>query len=352
MQLWRSRGRFPKHLGAQCNAFPLLLDGRVTSGRDLPKHAAEGAKSDLELRRIWLVLLVLLLPATPFAQVPNRAPVSKTSKTQVVMLGTGTPGFDIARSGPATAIVVNGMAYLVDFGAGVMRRAQGAYEKGVAALNPPDIHVVFLTHLHQDHTTGYADLIYSPLDRKGPLEVYGPEGIRHMTEHLIDAYTVRRPLSRRGNPDVQVNVHQITAGVVYKDNNVTVTAFPVKHRDNIAFGYRFQTADRSIVISGDTSPAESIVENCNGCDVLIHEAYSMFTYNSATPEDQGNIRALHTSSVELAGIARRARPGLLILYHRSALGRAPRGNPEDVLLKEIRSLYPGKVVTGHDLDVY
>ncbi|HEU5254632.1 MAG TPA: MBL fold metallo-hydrolase [Vicinamibacterales bacterium] len=311
------------------------------------------------MRRTWLssiVLLALFLSVRSVAQRLNPPPASRPSNTQVVMLGTGTPGFDIARSGPATAIVVNGTAYLVDFGAGVMRRAQGAYEKGVLALKPTEINVAFLTHLHWDHTTGYADLIYSPAQtepaRKGALEVYGPEGIRHMTEHLIEAYTVRRPLSRRGNPDVQVNVHEVTAGAVYKDKNVTVTAFPVKHRDNIAYGYRFQTADRSIVISGDTSPAESIVETCNGCDVLIHEAYSMFTYNFASPEDQANIRALHTSSVELAEIARRARPGLLILYHRSALGGAPEGNPEGVLLKEIRAVYRGKVVTGHDLDIY
>jgi ribonuclease BN (tRNA processing enzyme) len=307
-------------------------------------------------RRTWLcssiVLLVSVLNGSTFAQRPNQEPVSKTSKTQVVMLGTGTPGFDIARSGPATAIVVNGTAYLVDFGAGVMRRAQGAYEKGVPALNPTEIHVAFLTHLHQDHTTGYPDLIYSPLQRKGPLEVYGPEGIRHMTEHVIEAYKVRRAAARRGNPDVQVNVHEITAGVVYKDNNVTVTAFPVKHYDNIAYGYRFQTADRSIVISGDTSPAESIVENCNGCDVLIHEAYSMFTYNSLTAENQAAERRQHTSSVELADIARRARPRLLILYHRTNIDGTPQGNPEDVLVKEIRALYKGKVVTGHDLDTY
>jgi hypothetical protein len=77
------------------------------------------------------VLLGALLPAIGVAQRPNPAAVPKTSKTQVVMLGTGTPGFDIARSGPATAIVVNGTAYLVDFGAGVMRRAQGAFERAL-----------------------------------------------------------------------------------------------------------------------------------------------------------------------------------------------------------------------------
>lgn len=98
--------------------------------------------------------LASLLTAASLAQRPDPAPIAKTSKTQVVMLGTGTPGFDIQRSGPAAAIVVDGTAYLVDLGVGVMRRAQAAYEKGVLALDPPAIHVVFLTHLHQDHTTG------------------------------------------------------------------------------------------------------------------------------------------------------------------------------------------------------
>lgn len=301
-------------------------------------------------RRSLLALLLALFPLMASAQAGSP---SAPGKTQIVMLGTGTPGFDIDRSGPATAIVVNGTAYLVDAGAGVMRRAEGAYEEGVEALKPPNIHIVFFTHLHQDHTVGYADLIYSPNEwRKGPLEVYGPEGIKYMTEHLIEAYTVRRPPSQRNNPDVQVQVHEISPGVVYKDSNVTVTAFLVKHADNLAYGYRFQTADRSIVISGDTSPAESIVENCNGCDVLIHEAYSMFTYGYVTPEMQARRRVMHTSSVELAEIARRARPGLLILYHRSSLGGNPHGNPEDVLLKEIQAVYHGKVVTGHDLAIY
>ena len=313
-----------------------------------------GTRSHRTLLASRVALLLSLLPAAALAQLADRPPAPKTrSKAQVVMLGTGTPGFDIDRSGPATAIVVNGTAYLIDAGAGVMRRAEAAYEKGVLPLNPPEIHVVFFTHLHQDHTTGFADLIYSPNEwRKGPLEVYGPEGMRHMTEHLIEAYTVRRAPAQRSRPDVQVNVHEVAAGVVYKDSNVTVTAFPVRHADNIAVGYRFQTADRSIVISGDTSPAESVVENCNGCDVLIHEAYSMFTYNYVTPEMQANRRRTHTSSVELAEIARKARPALLILYHRSSLGGQPHGNPEDVLLKEIQAIYRGKVVTGHDLDIY
>lgn len=181
--------------------------------------------------------------------------------------------------------------------------------------------------------------------------MYGPEGIKHMTDHLVEAYSVRRPKARWSVPEAPVNVHEITAGVVYKDSNVTVTAFPVKHGDLIAYGYRFATPDRTVVISGDTSPSESVVEHCNGCDVLIHEAYSMYTYNRVTPENQANRRRLHTSSLELAEIARRARPGLLVLYHRSSIGGNRGPNPEAVLLQELTAVYKGKVVTGHDLDI-
>src|SRR4029079_15783538 len=170
----------------------------------------------------------------------------------------------------------------------------------------------------------------------------------------VEAYSVRRPKSRWNQPETLVIAHEIAPGVVYKDSNVTVTAFPVKHGDLIAYGYRFVTPDRTVVISGDTSPSETIVENCNGCDVLIHEAYSMFKYNRVNPRDQARRKQLHTSSLELAEIARRARPGLLVLYHRSSIGGSVAGvpNPEDVLFQELTAVYRGKVVTGHDLDIF
>lgn len=298
------------------------------------------------------VLVIALLSShlllTAFSQ-SNNKPLS--SKTQIVMLGTGTPGWDPDRSGPATAIVVNDTPYLIDFGAGVVRRAGAAYNKGVKGLLPPNIRVAFLTHMHADHTVGYPDLIFQPaqsryVGRKVPLEVYGPEGLADMTEHTLKAFR-RNPNDER----FRVNAHEIKPGTIYKDENVTVKAFHVNHGDVEAFGYRFETPDRTIVISGDTRPTQSIIDNCNGCDVLIHEAYSMATHNVATPENQANRKRLHTSSQELAEIAGKAKPGLLILYHRSNIGgKGP--NPEDVLLKEVKKLYKGKVVTGHDLDIF
>jgi ribonuclease BN (tRNA processing enzyme) len=296
------------------------------------------------------VLLFLSLTSIALSQSQEK---TSSLVTQVVLLGTGTPGWDPDSSGPSTAIVVNGIPYLVDFGPGVVRRAGAAYQKGVKALYPPNIKVAFLTHRHVDHTVGYADLIFSPAQARGlrteALEVYGPRGTVEMTEYILKAH--------RLNPEDQrykVNAHDIRPGVVYKDVNVTVKAFAVQHGNVEAFGFRFETPDRSLVISGDTTPTQSVIDNCNGCDVLIHEAYSMATFNTVPPDEQGQRKKLHTSTLELAELAKKARPGLLIIYHRSNLGGLGRGvaNPDDALLQEIQSTYSGRVVIGRDLEIY
>jgi ribonuclease BN (tRNA processing enzyme) len=299
---------------------------------------------------LTVVAALLFLSFTSTALIQSQ---EKQSSAQIVLLGTGTPGWDPDRSGPSTAIVVNGTPYLIDFGPGVVRRAGAAYRKGVKALLPINLHVVFLTHRHMDHTVGYSDLIFSPAQiggaRKLPLEVYGPKGLKDMTEHILKGHMLTPD-----DPRYKVNAHEMSPGIVYKDDNVTVKAFSVAHGDVEAFGFRFETPDRTIVISGDTAPTQSVIDNCQGCDVLIHEAYSMKTYNAVSAAAQANRRRLHTSTMQLAELAGKAKPGLLILYHRSNLGgvleEVP--NPEEAFLEEIRSGYAGKVVVGHDLDIY
>lgn len=286
-----------------------------------------------------------LTPLAASSPGPNAA---HHSITQVVMLGTGTPGWDPTRSGPATAIIVKGTPYLVDFGPGVVRRMGAAYLNGMKALLPTNVHVAFLTHRHVDHTVGYSDLIFSPAQdgERGPLEVYGPKGLNDMTNYILKAHMLTP-----NDPRYVVQSHEIAPGIVYKDANVTVTAFHVHHGNVEAFGYRFDTPDRSIVISGDTTPTQSVIDNCHGCDVLIHEAYSMKSYNSAPPEAQKKRRQLHSSSLELADLAGKAKPKLLILYHRSNIGGNGPSSEAD-LLREIRAAYRGKVLTGHDLEVF
>ncbi len=283
--------------------------------------------------------------------------------TCVVMLGTGTPRPDPNRSGPATAIVVNDTPYLIDFGPGVIRRAAAAYEKGVTELGYGGVNIktVFLTHLHSDHTVGYPDLIFSPwvMGRHDPLAVYGPAGIKAMTEHVLKAWQVdvdgrTKGLNRHNRTGWKVVAHEISPGVVYKDCNVTVTAFSVRHEEMVdSFGFRFDAPDRTIVISGDTAPTQALLDYSRGCDVLIHEAYSMMSYRNTdrpTPEFR---RRHHTSSVELAEIANKVQPRLLVTYHRSHTGEGSAGREqEDVLVAEIRKSYSGEVIAARDLDVF
>lgn len=312
-------------------------------------------------------LLLLLLVSLPLSSPPATA--NAGTGTHLVLLGTGTPQPDPDRSGPASAVVVNGNAYLVDFGPGVVRRAAAAVrDQGIEELAPANIRVVFATHLHSDHTAGYPDLILTPwiMGRQQPLEVYGPAGLRKMTDHILQAYREDIAIRRDGMEKAsatgwRVNVHEIKAGIVYKDANVTVTAFPTRHGDwKESFGYRFDTADRSIVISGDTTPTEATVKACNGCDILLHEAQTMkFVNNPLRPNAQGyDVKAYvakyHTTTEQLVELAGRAKPKLLVLYHNPITlrpeTRPMASTPED-LLREMKN-YPGKVVVGRDLDVY
>jgi ribonuclease BN (tRNA processing enzyme) len=272
-----------------------------------------------------------------------------------VLLGTGTPNADPDRSGPAVAIMVHGTPYLVDCGPGVVRRAAAAYRAGVAGLKVTNLKRLFITHLHSDHTVGYPDAILTPwvLGRAEPLAVYGPAGLRAMTDHILEAYKedihIRLDGFEQAQPEGwKVNVHEIEPGIIYTDDHVTIRAFPVRHGSwDHAFGFRFETADRTVVISGDTAPTQTLIDNAKGCDVLIHEVYSQAGFAHRSPKWQRYHSSFHTSSRELARIAQEVQPGLLVLYHQLLWGTT-----EDELLDEIRETYDGKVVSGRDLDVF
>jgi len=302
--------------------------------------------------QLGAALLLATAPSTGWTRV-----VSQQKPTALlVVLGTGTPNADPDRSGPALAVVVNGTAYLVDAGPGVVRRAAAAQREGVAALAPRRLDKVFITHLHSDHTVGLPDLIFTPwvLERAAPLSVFGPPGIAAMTRHLEEAYAedirVRvdgaEPANETG---YKVAAHEVAPGVVYRDSNVVVRAFAVPHGDwRVAYGYRFDGGGRSIVVSGDTRASDAVVRACNGCDVLVHEVYSAERLVSRPPEWQRYHTAAHTSTKELAALATRAHPKLLVLYHQLFWG-----TDDDGLLREIRAAgYAGDVVSARDLGRY
>ena len=330
-------------------------------------------------RRAAAALLpIMLMAASGLGQSASHPPRQQATRTRVVLLGTGTPVPDPDRSGPATVIVVDDSAYLVDFGPGVVRRGEAAaLSRKIPAVEPGNLKVAFATHLHSDHTAGYSDLILSgwTSGRGVPLEVYGPSGLQSMTEHILQAYRV--DIETRTNPDGpmrdvgrspdgwKVNAHEIKAGVVYKDAKVTVTAFATKHAME-SYGYRFDTPDRTIVISGDTNPVQGTIDACNGCDVLIHEAQPLELLARMPKSIQSFVAKYHTTTEQLAEVANKARPKLLVVYHTISFppgiaparllppGAAPDAlyaSPE-MLQKEISSRYSGRFMIGKDLDVF
>lgn len=290
-------------------------------------------------------------------------------ETKLVLLGTGTPNACPDASGPSSAVVVGDRAYLVDFGPGVVRQAAKAYRNGIDALRPDRLVTAFCTHLHTDHTSGYPDLIFTPwvLERKEPLRVFGPKGIRDMTEHLLKAYKVDidfriNGFEKANEVGYRVETQEITSGVIYRDDRVTVEAFPVSHGTLESYGFKFTTPDRVIVISGDTAPLEIVAEKAKGCDILLHEVEYTAGLAAREPKWQKYHREVHTLSVDLAEIAKKARPKLLVTYHRiyhmeiqdnTVDVGAEMARRNEAILEEIRNAgYEGPVVNGMDLDVF
>jgi ribonuclease BN (tRNA processing enzyme) len=308
---------------------------------------------------IMLLCFATALPLWAQAQQPT-TPAASSKDVEIVFLGTGSPVPNADRQGPSLAIVANGKAYLVDAGSGFVRQANSAFQRGIPALRPPDLDIAFLTHLHSDHTLGLPDLIFTPWiqERTKPLRLYGPEGTKEMSAHILEAFKediqVRTSGLEHGNmTGYKVDAHDVQPGTVYQDGNVSVKAFLVKHGSwKEALGYRFEAGGKSIVVSGDTSPAESVVQACAGCDALIHEVYSGRGQNPnklSLPEEQWMKyeSEFHTSALELGEIAVRAKAKMLLLTHWGLLGNAK----EDDMVREIRQNYGGPVVIARDLDV-
>jgi ribonuclease Z len=297
-------------------------------------------------------MLSLLATAT-IIQLPAQESISKT---QLILLGTGTPFANPERSGPSLAIVVNNTSYVVDCGPGVVRRAaQAARDKNLPALEPAQLRHLFVTHLHSDHTAGLSDFMYTPavLDRNYPLRIVGPPGIKRMTRQLKKAYAEDEEIRIKGlegcNADgYRVEVSEVTKGEVYRDENIRVKAFEVQHGSwKHALGYRFETADKVIVVSGDCTYSESLVEMAKGCDILVHEVFSEAGLQKREPKWQKYHCTFHTSTSQLASIGLAVKPPLIILTHQLTFGSS-----FESLLEEIKRTYSGKVVNGEDLAVY
>jgi ribonuclease Z len=202
---------------------------------------------------------------------------------RVTVLGSGDPFVKHSQAAASLLIEVGNDErdfFFFDLGGGALRNFTGLGLPVTATTK------VFLTHLHADHVGDVPTLVWSLAKggRRDPVEVWGPAGearplgTRAYTQHLEAAHAWDME-SLNGHPG-QSGAHTITTEVpydkattVYERNGVTISSFPVIHILNGAVGYRLDFGGRSVVFSGDTRPCHTLVDACDGADLLVHETF-------------------------------------------------------------------------------
>ncbi len=269
---------------------------------------------------------------------------------RVTLLGTGFPRPNPRRRGPSQLVESGTEHFLVDCGSGVVCQLVA---RGVSPL---EVHHVFLTHHHSDHTIDLGHLILSRwiMGQNAPLHVWGPRGTRQYVDDLLRLHDydiqVRRAHQDR-RPGPRVEVQEIHAGVIFESPDIRVTAFLVDHFPvEPAFGFRFDGPERSVAISGDTRPCENLIAHCRGVDLLIHECTDVTTLplnpGGGFPSREIQVARLasyHTLPDQVGKVAARAEVKTLVLSH-----LVERTDP-DQLRQAVGRDFGGRIVVGEDL---
>jgi ribonuclease BN (tRNA processing enzyme) len=313
-------------------------------------------------------------PATAAAQgaVPRG---SAAAGTQLILLGTqGGPNVNLGRGQSASAVVVEGVPYLVDCGYGTVR----ALVQAGFRLN--DVAQLFLTHLHDDHTIDVAALLSLKWTAGQPQDttVHGPYGTRALVEGAIAFF--------KGNTDIRMldegrpaRPEALFRGIdhdaprqteVFRDDRVRVLAVENTHFPERAmarmpyrsFAYRIDAADRAIVFSGDTAYSSALVELARGADVLVCEAIETATHQQLLRAAQAapggltgesvarHVIETHVTTEEAGRIAAEAKVRMLVLNHLLPGSTPPRGadTPDERYIEDARKHFPGEIVVGRD----
>ena len=282
---------------------------------------------------------------------------------RVTVLGSGNPWNTRAQASASIMVEVGNPErdiLLFDIGSGSLAN--------YASLKLPinKLNKVFLTHLHADHM---GDLItlsgsWSKVGRAdGPVYVWGPSGTeprlgtRHFVEAIEEALAWDTFAGHGAmNPDsMKIVVSEFDwskTEVVYEQNGVKVTSFPVVHAESGAVGYRLDFAGLSFGFSGDTRACWPLVRACAGVDLLIHECFppaaalaaaSGFSIEGATIA----LNRAHTSPKAAGKVFGLAKPRVAAMYHTLL-------SPQviSMVFSELGSAYNGPVVQTQDLTVF
>ncbi len=280
----------------------------------------------------------------------------KLSSTRLILLGTaGGPRPNKVRSSPAQVILVNSVPYVVDCGYGVARQLV------MADVPLVKLRHVFLTHHHSDHNADYGNLMLLSwaAGLKTAVDAYGPPPIEKMTKLFweLNSYdiNIRMADEHRVPPVPLLTVHEFhKGGLVMQDENVEVTAALVNHPPVVpSFAYRFDTAERSIVISGDTTPCDNLIKLAQGADVLVHEVIhkpSLAKLVARVPNADKlleHIVASHTTHDDVGKVAKAAGVKTLVLSHIVPSDDA--SVTDEIWIEGVRPHFDGKVIVGKDL---
>jgi ribonuclease BN (tRNA processing enzyme) len=332
--------------------------------RKAKAHVQEATVTDSKRlldRRTILAAGSALLVSSAAAAAPAPIGVGRTAAlgadagTRLVLLGTtGGPFFIPERKMTGQAIVVDGRVYVIDVGYGVVGRMVEA------KLPFSNVAGIFITHLHSDHIPDYPMLAYEIAHARGisPVSVFGPEGIQQAHAGSLQIFSedfAKRAAMMQGltPPEQRFAVTQISKdGVIYQDDRVKVTALAVPHPPIPSYAYRFDSKDRSIVISGDTRAFEPLADLAKGADVLVHEAiylpgFAAPPYNMPEPMLK-MATTVHTTPEQAGMIAQKAGVKTLVLSH---LIPGENTVTDDVWRAEAAKHFTGRIIVGHDLMV-
>jgi ribonuclease Z len=244
---------------------------------------------------------------------------------------------------PSVLIRRGGDRLLFDCGEGTQRQL-------LRSVGLADMDSVFVTHFHADHWLGLPGMLksFGLRERSEPLTVYGPTGLKDLMSAMRIVY---------GRLPYRLDIVELEPAETVRRDGYLVAAIPVKHKGEHAFGYalvedsrpghldaklaerlgvkpgpdfgrlqRGETVDgvkpeqvmgdtregRKIVISGDTSPCETLALAAHQADLLVHEA--TFTEEEAERARQTQ----HSTARQAAELARDAEVRLLALTHFSS----------------------------------
>lgn len=279
--------------------------------------------------------------------------------TEIVITGTGVPHLEPGRAGPGVLVQHGKVRLQFDAGrATALRLVEAGVRVG-------QLSALFVTHHHSDHLTGLTDLLFARwLEAHGrfaPLPVFAPNGpatrfLHRMMEPWVDDLQVRQEhVDRHDRPDPEVHGFDIDdepVTVWRHESGVRVTARAVHHEPVMpAVGYRVDTPDGSLVVSGDTMVCEEMAQLAAGADVLVHEAFrreALAPFFDSMPHLR-HIAEYHADTIQLGALAQRIAVPHLVLTHLIPAPVAGGTTEQDFIDDVRRGGYTGTVTVASDL---